>query len=205
MTAQPQENRYEVMLLVYEYWPETGDWDSRACAWHTFALLPEADVAAKTEYERCEDIAGTVILEDGVAIKCYGRNVGSLLPSGIVVGWMIWTGSDRPRHIHPGQWDPPEECFEELHALTPQEWERIERQTRRRNRRLYVKVKSFGEIELMGGVAGKRHKYTPDFFPLGRKMVKRFCSFCQEFFWFPHRERAGSQGYEACEKHCHLL
>lgn len=202
MTAQPQENSYEVMMWVEEWDEQAGEHYSRLLSRGTCASLEEANASAQREHECSKAMGrpkGVAVLEDGVVVACYGHMMFPDLPFGRVVGWRISTWTED----WTGQYDG--EDYEEHDASTPGEWEQIERQTRRQNRRLYVKVQSMGKVECFGGRPGKRHKWTPDFFSLGMKLVQKTCDFCQESFWFPHGKSAGRQGYMACEKHCQLL
>ncbi len=206
MTAQPQENRYEVRIWFagydeHEGWYYTSYFLNPEIA-SAFVSVEQANAWAEkrlTQKDQEGNPIGIIVLDNGIVTACHGIDVDCESARGRVVGWMIATFiEDRT-----GQYDA--EDYEEHTASTPQEWEQIERQTRRQNRRLYVKVQSMGKVEHFGGRPGKRHKWTPDFFPLGMKLVQKACDFCQESFWFPHGRSAGHGGYTACEKHCHLL
>lgn len=196
MTAQTQENRYEVRLVSHLYDDSSQEWYIHAGCRRTFGSFQEADAVARSESETNKEIIGAVVLEDGIVVAEHGLGDHEL-PTGVVAGWVIAEKKDRPRHISPGQWDPD---LQEFRVQTPDEWERVERQTRKMRRQLYVQVRTFGKVELMGGKAGERHKWTPDFFPLGMKLVQKHCDFCGKPFWFPYGKFAGHEGCEACEK-----
>lgn len=51
MTAQPQENRYEVMMWVREWDRRTEEWSSQLVSQGVFASLEEAQNVAQREHD----------------------------------------------------------------------------------------------------------------------------------------------------------